>query len=124
MIHQVIKTEKQYKDALARVSDLIDLSIADTITNDQVEELDLLGVLIEKYEDMDSWLEHPTPLAMIKFCMEQRGLTRTDMQRYLGNKSKVSEVLNGKLALSFTMIKKLHAELHIPFDALIEYEHV
>jgi HTH-type transcriptional regulator / antitoxin HigA len=122
MNYKVIKTNKQYESTLARVSDLIDLSIADSITNDQLEELDLLGVLVEKYEDIDSWLEQPTPLAMINFCMEQKGLNRTDMQEYLGSKSKVSEVLRGKISLSLTMIKKLHAGLNIPFEALIEYE--
>ena len=54
MNFKVIKTNEQYETTLARVSELIDLSIANTITNDQLEELDLLGLLVEKYEDVES----------------------------------------------------------------------
>jgi HTH-type transcriptional regulator / antitoxin HigA len=66
MNFKVIKTNEQYETTLARVSELIDLSIANTITNDQLEELDLLGLLVEKYEDVESWLEQPTPVDKIK----------------------------------------------------------
>ena len=54
MNFKAIKTNEQYEATLARVSELIDLSIANTITNDQLEELDLLGLLVEKYEDVES----------------------------------------------------------------------
>ena len=52
--------------------------------------------------------------------MEQAGLKQKDLIPYIGNKSKVSEILSGKRALSKQMIRSLHESLNIPLEVLIQ----
>ena len=92
------------------------------MTEAEAEEFEILALLAENYESKHYPIDtgSVTPLDIIKFRMEQNGLTAKDMTAYLGSPSKVSEVLNGKRPLSLTMIKKLHKGLHIPADLLLE----
>lgn len=52
--------------------------------------------------------------------MEQQGLTRADLVRFIGNPNKITEVLNRKRPLSLKMIRAIHAGLGIPADILIQ----
>lgn len=83
------------------------------------EALDILSILIERYEADHFPLPAPGPIEAIKFCMEQAGLTVPDMQPYIGNANRVYEVLAGKRALSLAMIRRLHDGLRIPAEVLI-----
>jgi HTH-type transcriptional regulator/antitoxin HigA len=51
--------------------------------------------------------------------MDQKGLTRKDMEQYLGNKARVSDILNRRRSLSLPMIRRLSHGLGIPADLLI-----
>jgi HTH-type transcriptional regulator/antitoxin HigA len=86
------------------------------------DELRLLGLLVEHYEQEHYPIGSPTPLEAIEFFMNQNNLTNADMVKYLGSPSKVSEVLSGKRALSKTMIRKLVEGLGIPAEILLEVE--
>jgi len=55
----------------------------------------------------------------IKFRMEQMGMTKADMVKYLGSQSRVSEILNRKRSLTLGMIKSLYKELKIPAEILL-----
>ena len=68
-----------------------------------------MALLIEHYEQQHSPIDPPDPIEAIRFCMDQMGLTRKDLVRYIGSASKVSEVLNGKRSLSLNMIRRLSA---------------
>jgi HTH-type transcriptional regulator/antitoxin HigA len=83
------------------------------------EELELLTLLIEKYEDEHYPIDCPDPVEAIKFRMEQQGLSARDMIPYLGSQSKVSEVLNHKRPLSLAMIHALSQGLGIPAEVLV-----
>ncbi|MDO4222809.1 MAG: transcriptional regulator [Acinetobacter sp.] len=85
----------------------------------QADERDILLTLIEAYEAKHYPIHHANPIAAIEFAMEQANLKREDLAPYLGAKSKISEVLNGKRTLSLTMIKNLHHGLNIPYESLI-----
>lgn len=115
----IIRNEQQYQDYMDEFMALID---ANEITpgTDSFDRFELLSVLIEDYESKEFPIDKPSPLEAIKFRMEQQGLTQKDMQKYLGSKSKVSEVLSGKIPLSLNMIKKVHDGLGIPLDILIQ----
>jgi HTH-type transcriptional regulator/antitoxin HigA len=115
---KIIKTEAEYEAMLKRIEVLMD---ADPGTPEE-DELDLLSLLVEHYEEEQYPIGPPTPLGAIEFFMDQKGLTNADMVQYLGSPSKVSEVLNGKRALSKTMIRKLVEGLGIPADILLEVE--
>ena len=114
---KIIRTENEYEVALKRAEELIDLDPEDNTL--EAEELDLLVLLINKYEDEVYPISLPDPVEAIKFRMEQQGLTYIDMVPYFGSKSRVSEVLNRKRGLSLSMIRKLNKELGIPAEVLI-----
>ena len=113
---KIIKTEAEYEEALARIDALIDAAPG----SPQVDELDLLALLVEKYEEVHYPVDLPDPVEAIKFRMEQEGLEPKDMIKYLGSQSKVSEVLNYKRPLSLTMIRNLHEGLDIPAEVLLQ----
>lgn len=113
---KVIKTELDYNNALARINELMD-AVPDTAAFD---ELELLSTLVEFYEDKIYPISMPDPISAIKFRMEQQGLNQQDLVPFLGNRSKVSEVLNGKRKLSLSMMRALNKELGIPSDVLLQ----
>ncbi|WP_241021547.1 transcriptional regulator [Burkholderia sp. Ac-20353] len=112
-----IRTESDYKATLKVVSALVDADPAPGTP--EGDQLDILSILIERYEADHFPLRAPSPIEAIKFRMEQAGLSVPDMQPYIGNSKRVYEVLNGRRALSLTMIRRLHTGLHIPADVLI-----
>ncbi|MBR4900636.1 MAG: ImmA/IrrE family metallo-endopeptidase [Victivallales bacterium] len=113
----VIKTEEEYKNALARIEKLMEIS---NPTQAQEDDLELLGVLVADYEDKHYPIDLPDPIEAIKFRMDQEGLTRKDLIKYIGSASKVSEVLNHKLPLSLSMMRALNEGLGIPAEVLLQ----
>jgi HTH-type transcriptional regulator/antitoxin HigA len=83
------------------------------------DRLDVLATLIDAYEAQHEPIDRPDPVEAIRFRMEQQGLTRKDLEPLLGTRTRVSEVLNRKRALSIGMIRRLHAELGIAAEVLI-----
>lgn len=116
MISKIIKTEKDYERALARVNDLMD---ADPDTREG-DELELLVTLVELYEKAKHPIGPPDPVEAIKFRMEQSGLKQKDLIPFIGSRSKVSEVLSRQRPLSITMVRKLNAGLGIPTEILVQ----
>ncbi len=112
-----IKTEADHEAALAEIERLMDLD-PDTDTPEG-DRLDVLATLLEAYEAKHFPIDPPDPIAAIEFCMEQRGLTRKDLEPMVGGRGRVSEVLSGKRKLSLRMIRNLHAVLGIPAEVLL-----
>jgi len=110
-----IRNDRELNRALRRIDELWGAR-AGSIKGD---ELDVLMLIIEKYEDEHYAIPSSNPIEAIKFLMEQKGLVRKDIEPYIGTSERVSEVLNGKRNLSLSMIKKLHEGLNIPYDCLI-----
>jgi HTH-type transcriptional regulator/antitoxin HigA len=110
-----IKNESDYDAALAEIADLMDAR-ANTPEGDR---LDVLVTLVEAYEEKHWRVNPPDPIEAIKLRMQQRGLSRSDLEQVLGSKSRVSEVLNRKRPLTIEMIRRLHAKLGIPAESLI-----
>ncbi|MBE0655211.1 MAG: transcriptional regulator [Bacteroidales bacterium] len=110
-----IKTEQDYDSAISRIEELWGAKI-DTPDGD---ELDLLVTLVESYEMKHYPIAPPDPIDAIKFRMEQMGLTNSDMVKYFGSQSRVSEILNKKRKLTLGMIKSLYKGLKIPAEILL-----
>lgn len=110
-----IKTEHDYETALNRVEELWGAK-KDTPEGD---EFDLLVTLVEAYEMKHFPIVPPDPIDAIKFRMEQMGMTKADMVKYLGSQSRVSEILNRKRRLTLGMIKSLYKGLKIPAEILL-----
>ena len=112
---KVIKTEKQYQEALKRLEEIFDSKKG----SKTADELELLSLLIEKYENEKSPIDLPDPIEAIKFRMEQLGYKQKDLAEAIGLKSRVSEVLNRKRKLTLDMIRKIHVTLGIPTEVLL-----
>ncbi len=113
---KVIKTEPQYQAALARIEKIFDAKPGTA----KGDELELLLLLVQTYEDSAYPIDLPDPIAALRFRMEQQGLQPKDLVPYIGSKSKVSEVLSGRRPLSLTMIRRLVAGLHFPAEVALQ----
>jgi HTH-type transcriptional regulator / antitoxin HigA len=110
-----IKTEADYERALADIERLWGAAE----NTPEGDRLDVLLTLVEAYEKDHYPMDPPDPVEAIKFRMEQMGLSRKDLEPYIGPRGRVAEVLNGQRKLSLTMIRRLHTHLHIPLESLI-----
>lgn len=116
---KILKTEEEYNEACERVYFLMN-SFDDAEPNSpQGEEMELLSLLIEKYEQENYRMKAPSPIEAIKFRMEQMNLKQADVAPLFGGKTRVSEVLNGRRALTLKMITLLNRYLGIPLESLI-----
>lgn len=115
---RIIKTQLDHKNALGEVERLIMLD--PELGTVDANRLEILSLLIENFEKEHFPIERPDPISAIKFVMEQKGLSRSDLTPYIGSKAKVSEVLNGNRPLSKRMMRRLHEGLGIPADILLK----
>jgi HTH-type transcriptional regulator/antitoxin HigA len=113
---KIIKTKKQYTQALNRLEEIFD-SNKNTSEGD---ELELLSLLIEHYENKHFAIENPDPIEAIKFKLKQLGLKQQDLANALGLKSRASEVLNRKRKLNLDHIRKIHVLLGISLEVLMK----
>lgn len=111
-----IRTKKDYEQALTRLEVIFDSKKG----TDKGDELEILGMLIENYENEKSPIGFPDPIEAIKFRMEQLGYNQTDLANVVGLKSRASEILNRKRKLSLEMIRQIHDRLNIPTEVLIQ----
>lgn len=112
-----IHCEADYKAALAAVSPLFDNEPEPG--SEAGDFLDVMILLIEKYEQEHYPIEAPDPVEAIKFRMEQMGLTAKDLVPAIGRPNRVYEVLNHKRALTLPMIRNLHKMFNIPLASLV-----
>jgi len=110
-----IKTDSDYQQALHRLEELFTAKP----NTQEGDELEILGIVIEHYEEEHFQIDMPEPIEAIKFRMEQMGLEQQDLTRIIGSKSRASEILNRKRSLSLRQIRLLHKELHIPAEVLL-----
>jgi HTH-type transcriptional regulator / antitoxin HigA len=75
---------------------------------------------IERLFDVSQGTPEFDRLEAILYYMESRGLTRQDLEPALGSRSRVAEILNRKRPLTLEMIRRLHAQLGIPAQTLIQ----
>lgn len=110
-----IKNNKDYEKALHRIENLM----AAKEGTPESDELDILSTLVDVYEETHFPIRAPDPIAAIEHCMEALNLDRKDLEKMLGSKSKVSEVLNKKRKLSMEMVRSLNKGMGIPAEILI-----
>jgi HTH-type transcriptional regulator/antitoxin HigA len=111
-----IRTEADYQAALAEIERLFEAAP----NTPEGDRLDVLTTLVETYENQHYRISAPDPVEAILYYMESRGLSRCDLEPYLGSRARVAEVLNRRRPLSLEMIRRLHAGLGLPADLLIQ----
>ena len=112
---QPIKNERDYDQALAAIERLWGAGEG----TEAGDKLDILLILVEDYEDKHHRISPPDPVDAINFRMEQMNLTRKDLEPCIGNRGRVSDILNRRRELSLTMIRNLHSRLSIPLESLM-----
>lgn len=116
-----IKTRKEHKAALLRIEELLDLDPREGSA--EADELELLAMVVEEYEDIHDPVPPPDPIEAIKFRLDQMGMSEKDLDVLLGSRQRRSDILNGRRKLSLGMIRSLHKHLRIPAETLIrEYK--
>jgi len=115
---RIIHTDEEHAAALLDLDRLLELD--PELGSPEADELQLLALVIEIYEQRRWPVELPDPVDAILFVMDQRGLTRRDLEPYLGSRSRVSEVLARKRSLSLRMIRALHEGLGLPLQVLVQ----
>ncbi len=114
-----IKTDADYKAALNRLEEIFDAPI----DSPESDELDILGLIVDDYENKHYPIEAPDPIEAIKIRMEEMQLKQKDLVNEIGGKSRVSEVLNRKRRLTIDMVRNLTTRLNLSANLLIkEYQ--
>ena len=111
-----IRTEADYRAALTEIESLMGA----TMGTPEGDRLDILTTLVEAYESAHTPIDAPDPIAAILFMMEQKQLTRRDLEPAIGSRARVAEILNRRRALTLPMIRALSCVLDIPADVLIQ----
>lgn len=111
-----IRTDADYEAALRTIEELFE-AVPGTPQGDM---LDVLTILVEDYESRRDPIPFPDPIEAILYHLESRGLSRQDLEPYIGSRAQVDEVLDRKCPLSIEMIRKLHLGLGIAADVLIQ----
>ena len=110
-----IRTTADLAEAKERIAELIRSNQTGTYD----DEIEVLTTLAEQFERMNDRIDPPSPVAAIKFRMEQLGLSPRQLEPFIGSRARVSEVLSGKRQLSIDMIRSLREGLGIPYESLI-----
>ena len=111
-----IRTAADHAAALQEIDGLMSAEFG----TPEGDRLDVLATLVEAYEARHFPMELSDPIDAIKFMMEQKGLTPTDLQPMIGRSNRVYEILNGTRPLTLAMIWRLHKGLGIPAEYLIK----
>jgi HTH-type transcriptional regulator / antitoxin HigA len=111
-----IRNEEDYETALEEIEALWEAPSG----TPEADRLELLVMLVEAYEAEHYPIPAPNPIALILHVMDARGLTRRDLEPYLGSRARVSEILNRRRPLSLEMIRKLQTGLGLPADVLVQ----
>lgn len=110
-----IKSEADYQASLQAIDELWDAEPGSA----ESDQLEVLAILVEAYENEHFPIDAPSPIEAIEFRMEQEGLTRKALEPFIGSRARVAEVLNGRRGLSLDMIRRLHGKLNIPLESLV-----
>lgn len=111
-----IKTESDYAAAMHRIEAVWGAAPG----TPQGDELEILVTLAEAYERQHYPIDLPDPVEAIKFRLEQEGKDYRALIGIIGQRTRVYEVMRRARPLSLNMIRKLHSQLEIPAEVLIQ----
>lgn len=113
---KLIKNDNEYKEILKRIEQIQDAEPG----TPEGDELELLALLAENYEDKQYKLQNIDPVDVIEYYLEENGLKHKDLIGIIGDKALVSKVMNRERNLNLRIIKNLHSSLSIPYELLIK----
>lgn len=110
-----IRSETDYRAALSEIESLWDTEEG----TPEADLLEVLALLVQDYERRHCPMPDPDPIDFLAHVMEARGLTRKDLEPYLGHRGRVAEVLGRVRPLTLEMIRRLVDGLDLPADVLV-----
>jgi len=120
MVVRPIRNDVDHTAALRRIEELWEAPEG----SEEYDELDVLATLVDRYEDTRWPTEAPDAVDVLRYVMDQRNLSAADLVPYIGQRGHVYDVLNRRRRLSLSMIQRLHKELGIPGDLLVQPVHL
>ena len=112
VIHNDAELE-MYTDALFRLTAL------DSPSSSEAEAIELLTLLVERYEQEHYSIPAADPVSIVRFLMERQGLTQRDLIPQFGSESAVSMFMTGQRSLNLEQVRKLSARFKLPTDVFI-----
>jgi HTH-type transcriptional regulator/antitoxin HigA len=112
-----VRTEQDYQNALRRIDELLGMNPEPYSGPD--DELDVISTLVQAYEQAHHAIPYPDPIVAIKYLMEENGWKNKDLERFIGPKSRVSEILSRKRYFTLQQIHNLHRHLGLPLEVFI-----
>ena len=112
-----LKTEADYDAALAEITTYFEREPEPGTP--EADRFDLLALIIADYEDRHWPIEPPDAVEAIRYRMEQAGYRQADLAKLIGSRSRASEIMNRKRALTLDMAWRLNRKWHIPAEALL-----
>lgn len=113
--YKVIKSKSQYKEYAKILEELVS---ADFKSKEMKEEIELLTLLIEKWDTENNSFDDVDPITLLRSLLEERNLKAKDLAEILGvSKGLVSDILNYKRGLSKEVIRVLSGYFKISQDA-------
>jgi HTH-type transcriptional regulator/antitoxin HigA len=92
---------------------LFDLTAKADPTSNEEEAIELMTLLIDRYEQEHYAVPEAEPADVLRFLLEQNGLSQRDIAPELGSESTVSLVLSGKRRLNRDHIARLSRRFHV-----------
>ncbi len=111
-----IRTKKDHQAALAEADRLWDAPAKSR----EADRFGVLTMLIEDYEGRHYAIQDPDPIELLNHVMENRGLTRKDLEPCIGPRGRVADIMNRTRPLTLEMIRRLADELKLPAEVLIK----
>lgn len=110
-----IRTKREHQAALKEIEALWHARSG----SPEADRFEVLTLLVGAYEREHCPIEPPNPIDFLQHVMEARGMTRKDLEPYIGSRARVAEVLNRVRPLTLEMIRRLASGLNLPADVLI-----
>ena len=112
VIHNDAELEA-YTDALFQLTAL------ESPSHSQVEAIELLTLLVERYEQEHYSIPATDPASVVRFLIERQNLTQRDLIPQFGSESAVSMFLSGQRNLTIEQVRKLSTRFKLPTDIVI-----
>ena len=112
-----IRTEAEYHRLLGAAAALMDKR-EDEMSEEEGRLLELLGILIDEYENRAHPLPKAEPHKMLAYLLQEKNMKPSDLWTILP-KSRASEILNGKRGISKAQARQLAELLRVPVELFV-----
>jgi HTH-type transcriptional regulator/antitoxin HigA len=110
------------RELAAYTESLFELSALENPSRAEAEAIELLTLLVDRYEQAHYSVPTADAVSVVRFLIEQQGLTQRDLIPQFGSESAVSMFLAGQRKLTLDQVRKLSARFKLPSDVFIAGE--